>query len=127
MKNKNELDNYYKQISKSLICIGKQKSIFLNDFKNNVAEYVQTHNSATITQLYEEFGTPQEIADSFNNQNDSLKNKYRIRKWICIILSIALLVYIIFIVASFIDVHEEVHGWFEEGLLAIFSIVGGVT
>lgn len=122
MEIKYELDNYYKQISKSLICIGKQKRAFLNDFKNSVEEYVQTHNSATIRQLYDEFGTPQEIADSFNNQNESLKNKYRIRKWICIILSVALLVYIIFIVASFIDVHEEAHGWFKEGLLNIFLL-----
>ena len=39
----------------------------------------------------------------------------------------ALLLYLIFLIVSLIDVHEEAHGVFEEGLLAVQTWIGGGT
>ena len=118
-----ELKDYYKQISRTIKCPAKQKRAFLNDFKNTVEEFVQSNDSATMERICGEFGTPREIADSFNSLNGpTAERKLRLRKWLFVFLAIALFVYIIFVAACFIDVHEEAHGWFAEGVMAIINL-----
>ncbi len=123
MINERELNDYYKAVSKALRCDKKQKRAFLNELKANVADYISSEPDATMERIYGEFGAPYEISAGFAEVNGNTGRR-RILRIVLIAVIIALVIYGIFIAASYIDVHTEARGHMEETLLMI-DIAGG--
>ncbi len=126
---KNELKTYYSEIEKNLICERKQKAAFMAELKSNIDEYLSGDTAATLENIIEVFGAPEEIALSFmeNTQAQVIRKKIDIKKYILISIAAALLIYLAFVVISLIDVHTESHGYIEEGIMMISTLKGGAV
>lgn len=125
--NNKQLKSYYKEISSALICSAKQKKAFMNELKSDIDEYLATCPQADMDKIKAEFGTAQEIASSFITGSDTaeIKRKLDIRKLLIIAVIIALAIYLAFIVISLIDVHSEAHGYIQESVMMVSTLVGG--
>ncbi|MBQ7296035.1 MAG: hypothetical protein IJW86_10790 [Clostridia bacterium] len=126
---KNELKAYYSEIEKNLICERRQKSAFMAELKANIDEFLAISPDADIERIKAEFGTPEEIADSFisNSNAGVIKKRFDIKKSILIAIALALVIYLAFVVISLIDVHTEAHGYIEEGIMMISAFKGGAV
>ena len=118
MISERELNDYYKAVSKALKCGRKQKPAFMNELKANVADFISSEPDATMERIYVAFGAPDEIAAGFAEVNGNALRR-RIIRIVVIAVIIALVIYGIFIAASYIDVHTEARGHIEETLLMI--------
>lgn len=125
--NNSELKAYYKEIEKLLVCDRKQKDEFMFALKADIDEYIATVGETDIESIRAEFGTPEKIAESFLSNSDALtiKKKLDIKKCIIIAVVVALLIYLAFVIISLIDVHTEAHGYIEEGIMMINTLIGG--
>lgn len=125
--NKAELKAYYSEIEKLLVCNRKQKTAFMAELKANIDEYIATAGETDIESIRAEFGTPENIAESFltNSNAVTIKKKLDIKKCILIAIAIALVIYLAFVIISLVDVHTEAHGYMEEGIMMISTLKGG--
>lgn len=92
MLNKNDLKNYYSLIKKNLSCSFNMKSVFMKDLNDRINEFLVDNPNSTIDTIIENFGTPVEIAKSFDKDNDHLIKKAKNRLIIEIVLLASLLV-----------------------------------
>lgn len=125
--NNSELKAYYKEIEKLLVCDRKQKIAFMAELRANVEDYIAAVGETDIDSIRAEFGTPEKIAESFLSNSDALtiKKKIDVKKCIVIAVVVALLIYLAFVIISLIDVHTEAHGYIEEGIMMINTLIGG--
>lgn len=124
---KKQVNKYCKEISDSLICPGRQKSVYIREIRNSINEMTDIDPSLSIEEIKEFFGTPAQIAESFKNETDAvaLRKRLSIKIPLLIFLVAVILIYLAFAVISFIDVHTEAHGYFSEGMMTVFSFFGG--
>lgn len=127
--NDRELKEYYARISNSVVCSHRQKSAFLKELKSSVEEFTLHNPQASVDDIEAFFGSPEQIAASFTDNTDStkLKKTLSVKKLLLIDVILVLLIYVAFIVISLIDVHDEAHGYFMEGILTVISTLKGVT
>lgn len=130
MKNEmnKELSDYYSQIKKLFIGSNRELNHLLGELKISVDEYVENNPNAGMEDVFTSFGTPEEIAGSFINNIsvDKLMKKTQKKKILLMVSVLILIIYIVFIIVSFIDVHEEAHGYFVENLAAVYYCTGGL-
>ena len=63
---KSELDIYYREIEKKLkIAPKKERAACLDEHRGNVEAFLFDHPDATLQEIEENFGTPDEIAEGF--------------------------------------------------------------
>ena len=127
---KKQLNEYFSNIESLLLCDRKSKKAFLTDLKNDVDEFILQEQNADFSCVLSAFGTPQEIAESFLKNTDivQIKKRMNIRKLILFSLLAIVLVYLCFVIASFIDVHTESHGFYEEIILFASHLpFGGIS
>ena len=124
---KKELNAYFKKVDAQLLCDRKSKIVFLTDLKNDIDEFVQQEPDADFENIVSAFGTPQEIAESFLKNADiaNIKKKMNVKKILLFAVLAVVLIYVIFVVASFLDVHTEAHGYYEEGILQAGLLLSG--
>lgn len=128
MKKDTLLDEYISSVSSRLVCPSKQKKDFLDQLSDDVELYISEKENATKEELEGVFGSPESIASSFISNADSadIKKKVSLKKLVVIAVTLALLIYLAFVVISLIDVHTEAHGYFEEGIVpAVIGLVKG--
>lgn len=130
MKRDAPLNEYIASVSSALICPKKQKKAFLSELRAEAEAYLAENQNATKEEIEGFFGTPESIASSFISNSDSteIKRQINLKRLIAVAVIAALLIYLAFVVISFIDVHSEAHGYFEEGLAsaAVVTMKGGV-
>ncbi|MBQ9780052.1 MAG: hypothetical protein IJW00_03810 [Clostridia bacterium] len=95
MKKQNNkiVNEYIKEISKALTCSKDMKTALLHELEQQARELESKVQSLTADDLYNEIGSPQEIALGFESRADieAIKKnatKYRKAKIICLISSI---------------------------------------
>lgn len=102
-----ELKKYYRDISKALSG-SKEKKAIITQIKSSVNHYLEENQDATISDVVNRIGSPQQIADEYidNQSNDEIAAKIKVGKRILIIaissLVLALVIYIAFVIASFV-------------------------
>lgn len=116
-----ELNSYFSEISESLLCTEKQKKQFISRLRNDIEAFIEENTEADINEVIAVFGSARTISRSFMENSDpkALAKKLKFKKYLLIAVAFALLVYILFVVISLIDVHDEAHGYFEEGIMMI--------
>ncbi len=122
-----QLETYIKGVSDAVSCPYGRKKEFLRELRQVVSDFTETNPEASVEEIERQFGSPEEIAESFNIEADMSKAKIRtdIRKIILYAVIIALVIWVAFVIISLIDVHTEAHGYFSEGLLSISRIIIG--
>ena len=111
-----ERKQYLKEIQKQLVCSGKQRKQFLDDFSDNMDEYLKDNPDASLSDLQEAMGTPQEIAENFlaNESPAHIKKRMGIVKWVIVGIVAALVIFIIYLTAMLIDIHKAQRGHFHD-------------
>ncbi len=88
---KKDLKKYYTSIKKNLSCSFNMKSVFIKELNNRVFDFLEDNPNATMENINENFGTPEEIAKGFDKDNEYYKRKARNR----LIIEISLLILLV--------------------------------
>lgn len=110
MNDKVIIRRYLSEVGNKLSCPKPLKTTFLSKLRERIDFYRSPNREVTIEALYEEFGSPEEIADGFFNREDYeellRKSKARVVRWkivsalVTVILLVAV-VYIVYIIREF--------------------------
>ena len=107
-----ERNQYINQIKKLLFCSSKERKKFLKEFNDNIDDFLKDNSEASIDELQEAMGTPQEIADGFlgNADTKAIKKRTSIVRVLIIIGSAALLIFAITLLCLWLDAHNDHYG-----------------
>ena len=80
---------YIRSVSDTLSCTGKAKNQIVSRIRDGVEDYLLQNPDADFEMIQTHFGTPQEIAASYVNEQDAsvLVNKIRIKKKVVVIVA----------------------------------------
>lgn len=98
-----DIKRYMRAISKKLISDNKQKKAILSDIENSIYDFAENKGITNISEIYNRFGTPEEVAKSYISQEapEKLKNKLFTKKILIILfICIILIAFIIFLVTT---------------------------
>ena len=114
-----ELNNYYRQIKKLLVCSKSDKKKFLCSLDDNIEEYLKEHPNSDFSEIQEVMGTPQEIADEFlaNESAEKIKNKITFKKIILVAVIIVLTAILFMISFELIDSVKDERGYSETDII----------
>ena len=113
-----EIDEYFAEIKRNLICSPSQKNTIINDLRESVVNYVEENNIDDIKKVYAQFGTPQDIADQSISDTEpkKIKKTYNHHRVIIIGVVVAVLIVAIVIIWAALDGHKSTNGYFVETL-----------
>ena len=100
-----EINKYLKAIKKELPFSHKEKKKFFSSFQNDVWEFYHNNTDITIDDIYNEFGSTEDLIHSFVNilSPDSIIKHYKLKKMIkTFIIILLLLLIIMFAITEFI-------------------------
>ena len=109
---KKEINKYLKEIKSNLL-ISKARKKFIKTLKESIYEYTEANPDADINSIIKNFGTPDEIANSFAatiNYREINKHTH-IKRIIFSGILILLSIVVIYLSAAFIDVHRSANGY----------------
>lgn len=89
-----ELNDYLKDIKRRMICSNSVKKLFIKDFKNRIYEFIDENPKTSIEEIINNFGNPEDIVRSFNDELEYYKSKSRKQLIIVVVISVAALVVI---------------------------------
>lgn len=77
-----DIKSYIKMIGKKLICKNKQKKLILADIENSIYDFAENKGITNIQEIYDRFGTPEDVAKSylFQEAPSAFKKKLSARK-----------------------------------------------
>ncbi len=95
---------YLREISKEITCPRSAKNFFLEELKNRIEEFQAEEPNLRKELLYDKFGSPREVAESFLNQNDLNKKLLYSKKKLFVyqFIAFSLSVMLVLIIALFI-------------------------
>lgn len=113
-----EIDEYFAEIKRNLICSTSQRNTIINDLRESVVNYVEENNIDDINKVYAQFGTPQDIADQSisDTEPQKIKRTYNHHRVIIIGVVVAVLIVAIVIIWAALDGHKSTNGYFVETL-----------
>ena len=122
-----EINSYLAEISASLLCGEKEKKEFISCLKNDIQAFLEEKPDAQIADITAVFGSAETISRSFMENSDpkAIAKKLKLKKYIIAAIVLVLVIYALFVVISLIDVHDEAHGFSEEGIMMICSNITG--
>lgn len=116
MRKNGQIRRYYGEIRKNLPCRGRRKREFMTKIKSMVDQYLQENPQADVSDVTARFGTPQQIASAYLNEQDDqvLVRDMRVgNRVVKVALAAALVVIMIFagtMVVALIDRHDDMSG-----------------
>ena len=104
-----ETEKYISDVSSRLLCSKKKKKEIIEDIRGAVLDFTEANGTNDIKEVYEHFGTPEELAKAHLNELDpvKLKNKVNIRKVVIVALVVALMIFSITMILVIIDSNKE--------------------
>lgn len=109
----NELDLYYDEINKALICDAKVKKNFMLDLKENIKDFIEENPGASVDDVIARFGSPATISETFfeNLNPKHVKKAINGKRVLATGVAIAITLLLIYLAISFIDVHLNARGY----------------
>ena len=88
------LKRYFRSISDELPCSRKMKKQVISQIRNSIVDYLQENPNIDFTAVQSHFGTPQEIAASYVDDQDAsaLLRKMSIKKKVLVIVAGAVVI-----------------------------------
>ena len=104
-KLKKEINKYIKEIKLNIICDFKTRNKFISDIKNSIFDFVECENIVSMDDIYNHFGTPQQIAKEFflNADVKKIKRRMNFTKIVLIGIIVALIMWATTLVYAIID------------------------
>ena len=84
-----ELNHYKNEVKSKLLCDSKISKAFIVDFENDIDNYIIENDVCSIDEIYNHFGTADDIANAFFLMNDvkSVKKKVNVKKLIAVLVA----------------------------------------
>lgn len=120
-----EIDEYIAEIRKDLICSSSQKNAIISDLQESVKNFVEENDIDDIHKVYNQFGTPRDIANQSisDTEPQKIKKNYKHHRVIIIGVVVAVLIIAIVIIWAALDGHKAVDGYFVDSLESIEATV----
>ncbi len=111
---KKDIEKYLSQVKSYLPCRKADKTAILEDIRQAIFEFTENSGAETIDDIYKRFGTPEEIAKSYlsDTEPQNIKKAINVRKVIIAAVVAALLIFLGFLIAVFLDLHGDGYGTF---------------
>lgn len=127
-----EIEKYISDVSSKLLCSKEKKKELIEDIRSAVFDFAEGSGTKDIADIYEQFGTPEELAKAHMSELDpaQIKKKVNIRRVLIITLIIAIAIFLIFLIGVFFDTHGDGHGnisiTIEEGTTFISACLNSI-
>jgi hypothetical protein len=118
-----EINNYLKLVRSELYLDSKKKNKIVNDLRCSIKDFSENNPSANLSDLYEEYGTPKDLACEFIGQEDGEKLKQkihiskRIKFWIAIGIILVILIVSTITILNYIENRHYRDGYYIETII----------
>lgn len=104
-----EIEKYLSEIRDSLVCSSKLKNEIISEIEGFVYDFAERKEIRDISEIYEHFGTPEEMAKTYLSQADpkEIKRAVNVRKVVVIGITVALLMLAGSLLISLTDAHKS--------------------
>lgn len=104
-----ETEKYISDVSSRLLCSKKKKKEIIEDIRGAVLDFTEANGTEDIKEVYEHFGTPEELAKAHLSELDpvQIKKKVNIRRVVIVAAVIAILIFIISMIIVIIDSNKS--------------------
>ena len=105
-----ETEKYISDVSSRLLCSKKKKKEIIEDIRGAVLDFTEANGTEDIKEVYEHFGTPEELAKAHLSELDpeQIKKKVNIRKVIIVAVIIILLLCLAGVAVIVIENRKEI-------------------
>lgn len=119
IKIEKDIEKYMRAVEEYLVCPKEQKEKVLSEIRNSIYVYAEENGISDIGEVYDHFGTPEEIASQALSTVDPkmIKKALSIKRAVIAALAIIVSMVAAMIIIELIDCHKETHGTFEEVLI----------
>lgn len=109
---KKEAEAFVAQIKSGLVCSDSDKSRITADIENSILDYIEENGVTDISEVYRQFGTPQEICAQFNAEVEpkKIKKMLSIRKTVLIGVIVIVAMVALSLIITLIDAHKDYGG-----------------
>lgn len=108
-----ETEKYISDVSSRLLCSKKKKKEIIEDIRGAVLDFTEANGTEDIKEVYEHFGTPEELAKAHLSELDpvQIKKKVNIRRVVIVAVVVALIVFTICLAIAVINSYKSVYGF----------------
>lgn len=119
IKIEKDIEKYIDEVEEYLVCLEKNKQKVIDEIRNSIYVYAEENGISDIGEVYDRFGTPEEIASQHLSAVDpkKIKKALSIKRVFAIALSALVVSFIVFLVAMFMDAHKDNNGTIEETMI----------
>lgn len=119
IKIEKDIEKYIDEVEEYLDCLRKNKQKVIDEIRNSIYVYAEENGISDIGEVYDHFGTPEEIASQALSTVDPkmIKKVLSIKRAVIAALAIIVSMVAAMIIIELIDCHKETHGTFEEVLI----------
>ena len=110
---KKDAEAFVAQIKSNLVCPDGEKNRITKDIENSILDYIEENGVNDISEVYSQFGTPQEICAQFNAEVEPKKNKkmISIRKTVLVGVIVIVAMVALSLIITLIDAHKDYGGY----------------
>lgn len=119
IKIEKDIEKYIDEVEEYLVCLEKNKQKVIDEIRNSIYVYAEENGISDIGEVYDHFGTPEEIASQHLSTVDpkKIKKALSIKRVFAIALTALVVSFIVFLVAMFMDAHKDNNGTIEETII----------
>lgn len=109
-----ETEKYISDVSSRLLCSKKKKKEIIEDIRGAVLDFTEANGTEDIKEVYEHFGTPEELAKAHLSELDpvQIKKKVNIRRVVIVALVVALIIFTVSFATAVINSYKSVNGFY---------------
>lgn len=113
---------YLNEVKKNINCSFREKNKLVKFLEESIDSLIDERENMTIDDLISELGEPQKVAKeleetiSEDEHRKYIKNAINIRRVFAIAVATLLIMFAIWLIAMFVDAHNDYTGYFEETL-----------
>ena len=121
IKIEKDIEKYMRAVEEYLVCPKEQKEKVLSEIRNSIYVYAEENGISDIGEVYDHFGTPEEIASQALSTVDPkmIKKALSIKRVFAIALTAIVVSFIVFLVAMYMDAHKDNNGTIEETIIEL--------
>lgn len=110
-----EIEKYLSEIRNNLVCNRKLKKVIIEEIEGSVYDYTESKGVNDISEIYEHFGTPEEMARTYLSQVDpkKIRKATNVRKVVIIGVVAAIAIFVTYLALAFMDGHKNTDGFVE--------------
>ena len=109
---KKDAEAFVAQIKSNLVCPDSEKNRITADIENSILDYIEENGVTDISEVYRQFGTPQEICAQFNAEVEpkKIKKMLNIRKTVLVGVIVIVAMVALSLIITLIDAHKDYGG-----------------